>query len=120
MTGSRLGASYTKSEVVGWLRSPARRAPGPVTVRNVREVAAGAIEVKGLRELVALSEAVSVVSRGGFRSLSAMDSAASRMRGMPNREATVDRLERVRYVLSSQSFALYHLDLSGVPTKMFR
>ena len=96
VTGSKLGASYTRREVTGWLRSPARRAPGPVTVRNVREVAAGAIEVKDLRELVALSEAVSVVSRGGFRSLSAMDSAASRMRGMPNREATVARLERVR------------------------
>ena len=96
VTGSKLGASYTRHEVTGWLRSPARRAPGPVTVRNVREVAAGAIEVKDLRELVTLSEAVSVVSRGGFRSLSAMDSAASRMRGMPNREATVARLERVR------------------------
>ena len=96
VTGSKLGASYTRREVTGWLRSPTRRAPGPVTVRNVREVAAGAIEVKDLRELVALSEAVSVVSRGGFRSLSAMDSAASRMRGMPNREATVARLERVR------------------------
>ena len=96
VTGSKLGASYTRHEVTGWLRSPTRRAPGPVTVRNVREVAAGAIEVKDLRELVALSEAVSVVSRGGFRSLSAMDSAASRMRGMPNREATVARLERAR------------------------
>ncbi|MDI9590923.1 MAG: relaxase/mobilization nuclease domain-containing protein [Acidobacteriota bacterium] len=96
VTGSRLGASYTKGEVTGWLRSPTRRAPGPVTVRNVREVAAGAIEVKDLSELVALSEAVSVVSRGGFRSLSAMDSAASRMRGMSNREATVARLERAR------------------------
>ena len=96
VTGSRLGASYTKGEVTGWLRSPTRRAPGPVTVRNVREVAAGAIEVRDLRELVALSEAVSVVSRGGFRSLSAMDSAASRMRGMPNREAMVARLERAR------------------------
>lgn len=96
VTGSRLGASYTKREVTGWLRSPTRKAPGPVTVRNVREVAAGAIEIKDLRELVALSEAVSVVSRGGFRSLSAMDSAASRMRGMPNREATVARLERAR------------------------
>ena len=96
VTGSRLGASYTRREVTGWLRSPTRRAPGPVTVRNVREVAAGAIEVKDLRELVALSEAVGVVSRGGFRSLSAMDSAASRMRGMPNREATVARLERAR------------------------
>ena len=96
VTGSKLGASYTRREVTGWLRSPTRRAPGPVTVRNVREVAAGAIEVKDLRELVALSEAVSVVSRGGFRSLSAMDSAASRMRGMPNREATVARLERAR------------------------
>lgn len=96
VTGSKLGASYTRREVTGWLRSPTRRAPGPVTVRNVREAAAGAIEVKDLRELVALSEAVSVVSRGGFRSLSAMDSAASRMRGMPNREATVARLERAR------------------------
>jgi len=96
VTGSKLGASYTRHEVTGWLRSPTRRAPGPVTVRNVREVAAGAIEVKDLRELVALSEAVSVVSRGGFRSLSAMDSAASRMRDMPNREATVARLERAR------------------------
>ena len=96
VTGSKLGASYSRREVTGWLRSPARRAPEPVTVRNVHEVAAGAIEVKDLRELVALSEAVSVVSRGGFRSLSAMDSAASRMRGMPNREATVARLERVR------------------------
>ena len=96
VTGSKLGASYTRHEVTGWLRSPTRRAPGPVTVRNVREVAAGAIEVKDLRELVALSEAVSVVSRGGFRSLSAMDSAASRMRSMPNREATVARLERAR------------------------
>lgn len=96
VTGSRLGASYTKREVTGWLRSPTRKVPGPVAVRNVREVAADAIEVKDLRELVALSEAVSVVSRGGFRSLSAMDSAASRMRGMPNREATVARLERAR------------------------
>ena len=96
VTGSKLGASYTRREVTGWLRSPTRRVPGPVTVRNVREVAAGAIEVKDLRELVALSEAVSVVSRGGFRSLSAMDSAASRMRGMPNREAAVARLERAR------------------------
>lgn len=96
VTGSRLGASYTKREVTGWLMSPTRKAPGPVTVRNVRELAAGAIQVKDLRELVALSEAVSVVSRGGFRSLSAMDSAASRMRGMPNREATVARLERAR------------------------
>ena len=96
VTGSRLGASYTKREVTGWLRSPTRKAPGPVTVRNVREVAAGAIEVKDLRELVALSEAVSVVSRGGFRSLSAMDSAVSRMRDMANREATVARLERAR------------------------
>ena len=96
VTGSKLGASYTRREVTGWLRSPTRKAPGPVTVRNVREVAAGAIEVKDLRELVALSEAVSVVSKGGFRSLSAMDSAASRMRGMPNREATVARLERAR------------------------
>ena len=96
VTGSKLGASYTRREVTGWLRSPTRRAPGPVTVRNVREVAAGAIEVKDLRELVALSEAVSVVSKGGFRSLSVMDSAASRMRGMPNREATVARLERAR------------------------
>jgi hypothetical protein len=96
VTGSKLGASYTRREVTGWLRSPTRRAPGPVTVRNVREVVAGAIEVKDLRELVALSEAVSVVSKGGFRSLSVMDSAASRMRGMPNREATVARLERAR------------------------
>ena len=96
VTGSKLGASYTRREVTGWLRSPTRKAPGPVTVRNVREVAAGAIEVKDLRELVALSEAVSVVSRGGFRSLSAMDSAAGRMRGMPNREAAVARLERAR------------------------
>lgn len=96
VTGSRLGVSYTKSEVTVWLRSPTRKTPGPVTARNVREVAANAIEVKDLRELVALSEAVSVVSRGGFRSLSAMDSAASRMRGMPNREATVARLERAR------------------------
>ena len=96
VTGSKLGASYTKREVTGWLRSSTRKAPGPVTVRNVREVAAGAIEVKDLRELIALSEAVSVVSRGGFRSLSAMDSAASRMRGMPNREATVARLDRAR------------------------
>lgn len=96
VTGSKLGASYTRRGVTGWLRSPTRKAPGPVTVRNVREVAAGAIEVKDLRELVALSEAVSVVSKGGFRSLSAMDSAASRMRGMPNREAAVARLERAR------------------------
>ena len=96
VTGSKLGASYTRREVTSWLRSPTRRAPGPVTVRNVREVAAGAIEVKDLRELVALSEAVSVISRGGFRSLSAMDSAASRMRGMSNREANVARLERAR------------------------
>ncbi|MBQ9006950.1 MAG: relaxase/mobilization nuclease domain-containing protein [Atopobiaceae bacterium] len=96
VTGSKLGASYTRREVTDWLRSPTRKAPGPVTVRNVREVAARAIEVKDLRELVALSEAVSVVSRGGFRSLSAMDSAASRMRGMPNREAAVARLERAR------------------------
>ena len=96
VTGSRLGISYTKIEVTGWLRSPTRKTPGPVTARNIREVAANAIEVKDLRELVALSEAVSVVSKGGFKSLFAMDSAASRMRSMPNREATVARLERAR------------------------
>lgn len=56
----------------------------------------GAIEVRDLGELVLLSEAVSVVSRGGFRSLAAMDAAAAMMRDMPNREATVARIERAR------------------------
>lgn len=96
VTGSRLGASYTRREVTGWLRSPTRTTPSALTMRNVRQVAEGAIELSDLGELVRLSEAVRVVTRGGFRSLSAMDSAASRMRGMPNREATVARLERAR------------------------
>ena len=96
VTGSRLGASYTRREVTSWLRSPTRTAPTALTTRNVRQVAEGAIELRDLGELVRLSEAVRVVSRGGFRSLSAMDSAASRMRGMPSREASVARLERAR------------------------
>ena len=96
VTGSRLGASYTRREVTGWLRSPARHAPTALTARNVRQVAEGAIEVRDLGELVRLSEAVSVVSHGGFRSLAAMDSAAARMRDMPGREASVARIERAR------------------------
>lgn len=96
VTGSRLGASYTRHEVTRWLRSPTRRAPGPTDARNVREVAAGAIELRDLQELIALSEAVSVVLRGGFRSLADMDSAASRMRGTPSREAGAAKIERAR------------------------
>ena len=56
VTGSKLGVSYTRREVTVWLRSPTRRAPGPITVRNVREVATGAIEVKNHRELIAKQE----------------------------------------------------------------
>lgn len=80
VTGSRLGASYTRREVTSWLRSPTRTAPTALTARNVRQVAEGAIELRDLGELSRLSEAVRVVSRGGFRSLSAIDSAVSRMR----------------------------------------
>ena len=87
VTGSRLDASSTKNEVTALFRSPTRSSQGLVTVRNVREITASAIEIKDLHELVALSEAVNVVSRGGFRSISAMDSDASRMRGMRNRKA---------------------------------
>lgn len=96
VTGSRLEASYTRRKVTGWLRSPTRHAPTALTARNVRQVVEGAIEVRDLGELVRLSEAVSVVTRGGFRSLAAMDSAAARMRDMPGREASVARIERAR------------------------
>ena len=96
VTGSRLGASYTRREVTSWLRSPTRTAPTTLTSHNVRQVAAGAIELRDLDELVRLSETVRVMAGGGFRSLSAMDSAASRMRGMPNREASIARIERAR------------------------
>lgn len=96
VTGSRLGASYTRREVTSWLRSPTRTAPTALTAGNVQQVAAGAIELRDLGELVRLSETVRVMTGGGFRSLSAMDSAASRMRGMPNREASVARIERAR------------------------
>ena len=96
VTGSKLGASYTRREVTSWLRSPTRVVPTTLTARNVRQVAEGAIELSDLGELVRLSEAVRVMARGGFRSLSAMDSAASRMRGMPNRESSVARIERAR------------------------
>jgi hypothetical protein len=96
VTGSRLGASYTRREVTSWLRSPTRHAPTQLTARNVRQAAEGAIEVRDLGELVRLSEAVSVVSRGDFRSLAAMDAAAARMRDMPGRDASAARIERAR------------------------
>lgn len=93
---SRLGASYTRREAERWLASPTRRAPEPLTIRKVREVVAGAIEMCDLRELAALSEAVGVVSRGGFRSLASMDAAASRLQGKPGRETTATRIGRAR------------------------
>lgn len=96
VTGSRLGASYTRRKVTGWLRSPTRHTPTALTARNVRQVAEGAIEARNLGKLVRLSEAVSVVSRGGFCSLAAMDSAAARMRDMPGRDASATRIERTR------------------------
>jgi hypothetical protein len=96
VSGSRLGASYTRREVTRWIANPSRLRPGPVTSRNVRAIASGAIEVRNLRELNRLAEAMSTISRGGFRSLAAIDSAASRLRGMPGREASVERLVRVR------------------------
>ena len=96
VSGSRLGASYTRREVTRWVLNPTRLRPGAVTSSNARAIAAGAIEVRDLGELNRLAEAMSTVSRGGFRSLAAIDSAASRLRGIPGREASVERLVRVR------------------------
>lgn len=96
VTGSRLGAAYTKREVSSWLRSPVRRAPSELTAGNVRQVAEKAIELHNLGELMRLSEAVRVISSGGFGSLSAMDSAASTMRRSGGRDDAAERIERAR------------------------
>jgi hypothetical protein len=103
VSGSRLGASYTRREVTRWIANPSRLRPGPVTSRNVRSIASGAIEVRDLRELNRLAEAMSTISRGGFRSLAAIDSAISRLERMPNRDASVARLERVREYCAEHS-----------------
>ena len=108
VSGSRLGASYTRREVTRRVSSPTRLRLGPVTSRNVRAIAASAIEVHDLSELNRLAEAMSTVSRGGFRSLDAIDAAVSRLRGMPNREASVERLMRVRDYCSSHSILPEH------------
>ena len=96
VTGSRLGASYTKREVASWLRSPVRTRLGTVSTTNVQVVAANAIEVHDLRELTRLSEAVSAISHGGYASLRDIDAAIERARSAPGREATASRLARVR------------------------
>jgi hypothetical protein len=103
VSGSRLGASYTRREVTRWVANPSRLRPGPVTSRNVRAIASGAIEVRDLRELNRLAEAMSTVSRGGFRSLAAIDSAIARLEGMPSRDASVERLRRVREYCAEHS-----------------
>jgi hypothetical protein len=102
VSGSRLGASYTRREVTRWIANPTRLRPGPVTSANARAIAAGAIEVRDLGELNRLAEAMSTVSQGGFRSLAALDAAADRLRGMQGREASVERLMRVRRYCSER------------------
>ena len=96
VTGSRLGASYTRQEVNSWLRSPARMRPSALTADGARVVAAHAIEVRDLGELARLSEAVDVVLRGRFTSLRGINLAIERARRTTGKEAVVQRLERVR------------------------
>ena len=96
VTGSRLGAAYTRQEVTSWMRSPVRAKPSALTADGARIVAAHAIEVRDLGELARLSEAVDVVSRGGFTSLRAIDLAIECTRRTTGKEAVVQRLERAR------------------------
>ena len=96
VTGSKLGASYAKSEVTSWLRSPVRTRPEAITTEGARRLASDAIEVHDLGELARLSEAVDVVSRGGFTSLRGIDLAIERTRRATGKEAIVQRLERTR------------------------
>ena len=96
VTGSRLGAAYTRQEVTSWTRSPVRTKPSALTTDGARKVAAHAIEVRDLGELARLSEAVDVVSRGGFTSLRGIDLAIERTRRTTGKEAVVQRLERAR------------------------
>ena len=103
VTGSRLGASYTRQEVTSWLRSPVRTKPDTLTADGARIVAAHAIEVRDLGELARLSEAVDVVSRGRFTSLRGIDLAIERTRRTTRKEAVVQRLERVRNYCATHS-----------------
>lgn len=103
VTGSRLGASYTRREVTSWLRSPIRTKPDALTTDETRKLAAHAIEVRDLSELARLSEAVDIVSRGGFSSLKDIDRAIERARRIPGKEKATSRIERVREYCSSHN-----------------
>lgn len=101
VTGSRLGASYTRQGVTSWLGSSVRTKLGTLTTDGAREVAAHAIEVRDLGELARLSEAVGVVSRGRFSSLKDIDLAIERAQRTAVKQAAVPRLKRVRDYCSS-------------------
>lgn len=95
VTGSRLGATYTRRSITVEL-SGATSAPLADSHENIRSLAGKAIEVSDLRELTHLAEAVRTVSQGGFRSLSGLDAAIARVRTEGRHPATVERLMRVR------------------------
>ncbi len=96
VTGSRLGASYTRREVTSWLRSPIRTKPDALTANETKRLAMQAIEVRDLGELARLSEAMSVLSHGRYASLRDIDRAIERIRRAPGKEKAASRLVRVR------------------------
>lgn len=95
VTGSRLGATYTRSFIAHELAG-ATEHPLLNDRSNIRNAATSAIEIGDLTELTHLAEAVRTVSQGGFKSLSGLDAAIERMRQDAKHPATLERLKRAR------------------------
>lgn len=74
VTGTKLGAAYTRRGVVSAMRT-ARRRSTPETAERIIGLANGAIEVRDLGELRELAHAVNFVSRNSIRSIAEMDRA---------------------------------------------
>ena len=102
VTGSRLGATYTRSHIARELSSGAA-SPLLRGGAEIRSAARSAIEVGDLRELTHLAEAVRTVSQGGFKSLSGIDAAIARVRQDGKHPATLERLMRVRTFCEERS-----------------
>ncbi len=95
VTGSRLGATYTRSHIARELSS-GTASPLLRGGAEIRSAARSAVEVGDLRELTHLAEAVRTVSQGGFKSISGLDAAIARVRQDGRHPATLERLMRVR------------------------
>ncbi|MBQ6491321.1 MAG: relaxase/mobilization nuclease domain-containing protein [Atopobiaceae bacterium] len=91
VTGTRLGAAYTRRGVMDELRSPSKIPASPETRNKIEEIARSAIELRSIAELNDLARAVSFVARGGASSIRELDRRISHTPD-PDRRAQLTRL----------------------------